>query len=180
MMNAKSYKEIGINFKQPECVNIRKCQKFMRAGHTFNGKPLIVKDGHICGWEKNEVWKKWQYAPIAKTASEYLKMGKLRKYEVGDWSVRLLRSKGQVKELDFYFMGNTEQYDFSPVIDEAKKHGFNVDAEFLADQVENILAGYKQNRFLPDRSGEVFSPIRANGCVFRFARIMEDSKEYVG
>lgn len=68
---------------------------------------------------------------------------------------------------------------FAVVIAEAKKHGYNVDAEFLFDQVEFIMTGFKQNRFLPDRSGAVFSPISLNGIQFRFAPITEDQQEYV-
>lgn len=68
---------------------------------------------------------------------------------------------------------------FAAVITEAKAHGYNVDADFLFDQVEFIMAGYKLNRFLPDRSGAVFSPISMNGIQFRFAPITEKQQEYV-
>lgn len=68
---------------------------------------------------------------------------------------------------------------FAPVIAEAAKYGFNVTAEFLSEQVKNIELSFKQNRFLPDGSGQVFSPIKDNGTVFRFSKIDNNAKEYV-
>lgn len=68
---------------------------------------------------------------------------------------------------------------FVDVITEAGKVGFNVDADFLRRQVWLINAGYKLNRFLPDGSGQCFSPIRDNGIIFTFSKIDANSEEYV-
>lgn len=103
-------------------------------------------------------------------------------YHVGNWRFQTAES-GEFQATfdydnsDWYDMKDAE--DFSAVISEAKKHGYNVDAEFLKDQVKIILHGRKQNRFLPDRSGAVFSPISNNGIMFRFAPITENSREYI-
>lgn len=103
-------------------------------------------------------------------------------YHVGNWRF-LLTERGEFcvsfdyDISDWYDMEDKE--DFSAVIMEAKKHGYNVNAEFLATQVSTIMSGYKQERFLPDRSGRVFSPIKENGIQFRFLPIGEDSTEYV-
>jgi hypothetical protein len=190
-MNAKSYKEIGIDYSMPECVRIRKCQNFMRAGNTYNGKQLIVKNGYIFVWEKQKRWfdkkKEGRYIAICKTAAEYLKIGSIRSYIVGEWSINFIRKYGKVKEVDFIFRGNREydflgkadDYDISQVICEAKKYGFNVDTDFMKRQLEFIINGFKVNRFSPDGSCSVFSPIRDNGIIFRFAPIAQDEEEYI-
>lgn len=103
-------------------------------------------------------------------------------YHVGNWSFCLYEDgefcvKFDYENSDWYNMRDKE--DFSSVITETKKHGYNVNADFLKDQIEFILLDYKQNRFLPDNSGQVFSPIGCNGIIFRFSPITEDSKEYV-
>lgn len=72
-----------------------------------------------------------------------------------------------------------EKADFSAVIDEARRHGYNVDEFFLLAQLVIIRNGYKQSRFLPDRSGKVFSPICDNGVVFEFSAIAENDSEYI-
>lgn len=105
-------------------------------------------------------------------------------YHVGNWSFCKLKSGGfQAK----YDCDNSDLWDdagvniiedFSEVIAEAKKHGYNVTAEFLKNQVEIIVRGFKLNRFLPDFSGQVFSPIDDNGIIFCFLPITEDSREY--
>lgn len=104
-------------------------------------------------------------------------------YHVGDWRFCTIES-GEFCAM--YNYDNTDRFemqergeDFSAVIAEAKKHGYNVDAEFLKEQVAIIDYGYKQNRFLPDRSGQVFSPIGCNGIQFRFLPIAADSREYI-
>lgn len=107
-------------------------------------------------------------------------------YHVGNWSFFKMESgefqakydcdNGDIQEYKYPCLEWTE--DFSEVIAEAKKNGYNVDAEFLKEQVETILCGYKVTRFLPDRSGQVFSPVDANGIIFRFSPIAEDSREY--
>lgn len=104
-------------------------------------------------------------------------------YHAGNWRFQLAKSGEfcvafNYDNSDWYYMRDTE--DFSAVIGEAKKHGYNVNAEFLKDQIENILDGFKQNRILPDRSGAVFSPIRDNGIVFRFAPVTESTQEFIG
>lgn len=104
-------------------------------------------------------------------------------YHVGDW--RFYTNKnGEFCAIYNYDETNRFEMeergeDFSAVIAEAKKHGYNVDAEFLKNMVEFTDCGFKQNRFLPDRSGQVFSPIGANGIQFRFAPITDDAREYV-
>lgn len=105
-------------------------------------------------------------------------------YHVGDWRF-FITENGEFQatyDRDKYDMfdeiGNVKE-DFSAVIAEAKKHGYNVDAVFLNDQVMFLDRGFKLNRFLPDRSGQVFSPIVDNGIIFRFAPITADSREYV-
>ena len=108
-------------------------------------------------------------------------------YHIGNWSFCKLESgefqvkydcdNGDIREFKYPRLEWTE--DFSEVVEEAKKNGYNVDAEFLKEQVEIILRAFKQNRFLPDRSGQVFSPIDDNGIIFRFAPITQDSTEYV-
>jgi hypothetical protein len=69
--------------------------------------------------------------------------------------------------------------DFSAVISQVKKYGFNVTAEFLSEQVVIIRSEFKQNRFLPDRSGQVFSPNHWNGMQFRFSSICDTDSEYI-
>lgn len=108
-------------------------------------------------------------------------------YHIGNWSFHKMENgglhaiydcdNGDIREFKYPDLEWTE--DFSEVVAEAKKNGYNVDAEFLKEQTEIILRGFKQNRFLPDRSGQVFSPIDDNGIIFRFAPIEDDSTEYV-
>lgn len=104
-------------------------------------------------------------------------------YHVGDWRF-YPNENGEFCAM--YNYENSDRFemqergeDFSAVIAEAKKHGYNVDAEFLKEQVEIIDHGYKQNRFLPDRSGAVFSPIYCNGIKFLFTPITDDIREYI-
>jgi hypothetical protein len=163
----------------------------MRARNTYNGKPLIIKDGYIFVWgnHKGRLTGKKEdyYKRICKTAAEYLKIGSARSYIVGEWSISFIRKYGKVKDVDFIFRGNREydflgkadDYDISPVICEAKKFGFNVDADFMKRQLELIINGFKVNRFSPDGSCSVFSPIRDNGIIFRFAPIAQDEEEYI-
>lgn len=108
-------------------------------------------------------------------------------YHVGNWSFCKLKSGDFQAKYDcdncdiweYTFQGRQWTENFTEVIAEAKKHGYNVTAEFLKNQVEIIDRGFKQNWFLPDRSGQVFSPIDDNGIIFRFAPITTDSTEYV-
>lgn len=102
-------------------------------------------------------------------------------YHAGDW--RFCAAPGGV--LNVFFNYEISDWDdrnnagiFDAVIAETQKHGYNVDAEFLHDQVAIIQHGFKQNRFLPDRSGAVFSPISCNGIFFRFTPI-EGQKQYI-
>lgn len=104
-------------------------------------------------------------------------------YHVGDWRF-YTNSNGEFCAMynyvdsDRFAMADRGE-DFSAVIAEAKKHGYNVDAEFLKCMVEFIDCGFQQNRFLPDRSGQVFSPIGLNGIQFRFCPITDDARESV-
>lgn len=102
-------------------------------------------------------------------------------YHIGDWRFCAAKSGEFNVSFDYEISDWDDRNNaeiFNAVIAEAKKHGYNVDAEFLNEQVVIILRGFKQNRFLPDRSGAVFSPISCNGIIFRFASI-EGQTEYV-
>lgn len=179
--------DIGLDFTLPECVNIRKVQKFMRAGKLFNGKPIKEIDGYFYVWERTYKWgllrykHVWEWTPVICTAKEYLKKGYCRSYSVCGWRFtwKSKNKKSEIGELSAMFNGSEDQIDFFPVIEEAKKRGYNVDEEFLKNQYEFVYRGYKVNRFLPDHSGGVFSPIFENGVIFRFYKITENSSEYI-
>lgn len=183
----EKFVDIGLDFTLPECVNIRKVQKFMRAGKLFNGKPIREIDGYFYVWKRNYKlctlrWKYvWEWTPVICTAKEYLKKGYRRNYSVGKWRFawESKNKKAEIGELSAMFNGSKDQIDFFPVIEEAKKRGYNVDEEFLKNQYEFVYRGYKVNRFLPDHSGGVFSPIFENGVIFRFYKITENSSEYI-
>lgn len=104
-------------------------------------------------------------------------------YHIGNWSFSLSEEGDFCVKFDYEnsdWDNMRDKEDFSAVITEAKKHGYNVDAEFLKEQIEIILLeDLKQNRFLPDKSGQVFSPIGCNGIIFRFSPITEESIEYI-
>lgn len=177
-----------LDFTLPTCVNIRKCKQFIREGRLFNGKPMVEKDGAFWVWQKafrltNSGWRKaYKWDALICSQSEYLKKGYIRNYTIENWLFQRHSVSKNAKNGSLYvqFKGKkTENLDFSVVIVEAKKRGFNVEADFLKKQVEIIQAGYKQLRYLPDCSGCVFSPIYCNGIIFEFSAIKEDVPEYI-
>lgn len=177
-----------IDFTLPTCVLVRKFAKLHRSGELVHGKPVKKENGYFYMWNRSGGVGHFDWMPIVCTPTEYFKRDRKRSYTVDKWSFTTIQSnkKAPVKELVAKLMESeklplfaSDMINYTAVIAEAAKFGFNADKAFLMEQVDNINYGFKQNRILPDGSGAVFSPIDANGIVFRFAPVTADSQEYV-
>lgn len=175
-----------IDFTLPTCVLVRKIAKLHRSGEPVHGKPVKKENGYFYVWTRSGGYLDW--IPIVCTPEAYFKRDRERSYTVGKWRFTTIQrnKKAPVKELVAKLMESekmplyaSDTIDYTAVIAEAAKYGFNADRDFLKEQVDNINYGFKQNRTLPDGSGTVFSPINANGIVFRFAPVTADTQEYV-
>lgn len=169
---------------RPKSVIVRNYRKKIAAGETLNGMPLIERDGIVWGWDDWSFDKRYAWHALTVTRSAFVAEYKyIRSFERGKWRfcITAARKGGEIQELEVKFdtRRKLRNVDYPPVIAEAAKWGFNVTADFLSEQVKNINYGFKQNRFLPDGSGAVFSPIRDNGIQFRFAPIGADDREYI-
>ena len=175
------------NFLNHKSITVRRFRQFVVSGKTFNGMPFVERDGLVYAWDVSRNWdnwrKEWKWECLVSSRSAYMKKYKYRRdYELAGWNfdIQAARKNKAVEEFSVRLIGEEqENLDFAPVIQEAAKYGFNATEDFLQEQVNIIRQGFKQNRFLPDRSGAVFSPIRDNGIVFRFAKITEETPEYV-
>ena len=167
-----------------EAVSVRNFRKLVVSGQLFNGMPLIERGDHVWKWDYNSIRKCWNWKPLVKTRSAFLR-GYIykRTYSIAYWTFEVVaahkNSEAQQINVALDRQEKWKDLDFSAVITEVKKYGFNVSTEFLSEQVENIRTGVKQNRFLPDRSGQIFSPSYLNGMQFRFSRICDTDSEYI-
>lgn len=172
-----------IDLTLPTCVLVRKFAKLHRNGDLVHGKPVKKENGYFYMWNRSGGVGHFDWLPIVCTPAEYFKRDRERSYTVDKWSFTTIQSnkKAPVKELVAKLMESefAGGIDYTAVVAEAAKYGFNVNKAFLAEQIKNIRNGFKQNRFLPDRSGAVFSPIRDNGVIFRFQPIKDGDQEYV-
>lgn len=171
-------------FGAPEAVSVRNFRKLVVSGQLFNGMPLIERGDHVWKWDYNQILKCWNWKPLAKTRAAFIRnyMYK-RTYSIDYWQFEVVaKHKNSEAHQINVALDRKEKWkdlDFSAVIAEVKKYGFNVSAEFLSEQAANIRTGVKQNRFLPDRSGQIFSPIHLNGMQFRFSSICDTDSEYI-
>ena len=171
-------------FGTPEAVSVRNFRKLVIGGQLFNGIPLIERGDYVWKWYYNSVRKCWHWVAFVKTRTAFVKNYLFKRtYRLDYWEFGVVAAhkNSEVQQINVA-LDRREKWknlNFSAVIAEVKKYGFNVTADFLAEQVAGIRAGFKQNRFLPDRSGQVFSPIHLNGLKFTFTPIAQGDKEYI-
>ena len=164
----------------PKAVVVRKFRQKAISGELFNGMPFVERDGIVWVWKNSGYYGSWKWIPCVRTREEFVKNYRYcRSYVIDGWRFEV-EAKKKNSEIELFSAKQIgENANFAPVIAEAAKYGFNVTAEFLFDQVKNIELSFKQNRFLPDGSGQVFSPIKDNGTIFRFSKIDNNAQEYV-
>ena len=167
-----------------QSVSVRKIRKKVISGFQHNGMPVVERGDSVYLWVFDRVKEVCKWEAVGYSRHAYMANYQYtRKHAIGDWTfcITSKRKHADCVEFEAKFSGENDRQisDFSTVIAEAGKFGFNATAEFLSEQVKNIREGFKQNRFLPDGSGEVFSPIRDNGIIFRFQKITDKSTEYI-